>query len=190
MYFYSWTGKQQPILFLTIAELIVDWERANKLQLFTELRARFETFLTENRSLLNQVIRKFGTKASGRDHVRAFYELDLKLLAEGKSPNDLIAELQQAIPYLQPAESPYQGIVPTKFSTQMKSGLVMKELVEQAPRCAICQGFVPMHAISIDHIKRREDGGLAIAENAQVTHPYCNTGYKKAQRAAKAEEKR
>ncbi len=184
VYFYSWTGKQQPILFLTIAELIVGWERENKLPLFTELRARFETFLTENRSLLNQVIRKFGTKASGRDHVRAFYELDLKLLAEGKSPNDLIAELQQAIPYLQPAESPYQSSDPTKFSTQMKSGLVMKELVEQAPRCAICQGFVPMHAISLDHIKRREDGGLAVAENAQVTHPYCNTGYKEAQRAA------
>ena len=178
VYFYSWTGKQQPILFLTIAELIVDWERSNKLPSFIDLRERFETFLTANRSLLNQVIRKFGTKDSGRSHMRDFYELVLKLLAEGRSPDEVIAELQKQIPYLQPAESPYQGIAPTKYSTQMKSGLVMKELVGQAPRCAICRGFMPVQAISVDHVTRREDGGSAIPENAQVTHPYCNTGYK------------
>ncbi|WP_372726522.1 HNH endonuclease [Nostoc sp. C057] len=31
---------------------------------------------------------------------------------------------------------------------------------------------------SIDHIKRKADGGLGTLENAQLTHPYCNTTYK------------
>ena len=38
--------------------------------------------------------------------------------------------------------------------------------------------MVPANAMSIDHIIRKEDGGASIDSNAQVTHPYCNTGYK------------
>ena len=110
--------------------------------------------------------------------MRYFYELVLKLLGEGNGPDEVTTELQKQIPYLQPAESPYQGIATTKYSTQMKSGLVMKELVGQAPRCAICGGFMPVQAMSVDHIQRLEDGGVSTPENAQVTHPYCNTGYK------------
>jgi len=37
--------------------------------------------------------------------------------------------------------------------------------------------------MTIDHIKRKEDGGRASMENAQLTHPYCNSGYKEAQHA-------
>jgi hypothetical protein len=39
-------------------------------------------------------------------------------------------------------------------------------------------GHGPSQSISIDHKDRKEDGGLSTPENAQVTHPYCNTGYK------------
>ena len=34
------------------------------------------------------------------------------------------------------------------------------------------------NAISVDHIERKQDGGKATIENAQLTHPYCNTGVK------------
>jgi hypothetical protein len=49
VYFYSWTGKQQPILFLTMASLMVEWERAKRLPEFTENRENFESFLMSNR---------------------------------------------------------------------------------------------------------------------------------------------
>jgi hypothetical protein len=29
-----------------------------------------------------------------------------------------------------------------------------------------------------DHVIRKEDGGRGDSENAQPTHPFCNTGYK------------
>jgi Protein of unknown function DUF262 len=85
VYFYSWTGKQQPILFLTISNIIVDYERNKRLPEFTKCREQFESFIVENRSLINQVIRKFGTKESGANHLRSFYVNILNLISSGKA---------------------------------------------------------------------------------------------------------
>ncbi|WP_081492511.1 GmrSD restriction endonuclease domain-containing protein [Bradyrhizobium genomosp. I (2014)] len=142
-----------------------------------------------NRSLLNQIIRKFGTKESGTKHLVNFYEEVLKMFEAGVQTDNIPGRLQEQpeYSYLQPDESPYLGVTPTRFSTQVKSGLVIQELLPTAPRCPICGGLVPRQAISVDHIERLEDGGKSIPENAQITHPYCNTGYKEQKRAIKGE---
>src|SRR5258708_19335443 len=95
--------------------------------------------------------------------------------------NKLIAN--PAYSYLQQTEVPYGGTSPTRYSSQVKTGLVMRQLLPSAPRCLICHGILPCQAISVDHIKRREDGGQSTPDNAQLTHPYCNTGYKESQRS-------
>jgi hypothetical protein len=180
VYFYSWTGKHQPILLLTMAELIVELERTNKLPWFTRLRGEFETFLFSNRSLLNQLIRKYGANPSGTKHLRQFYDDILFLIESGVKADELAERIiaNESYEYLQPKETPYSGTTPTKYSTQVKSGLVIRELLPKATRCAICMGYIPFQAISIDHKIRVQDGGLATVDNAQLTHPYCNSGYK------------
>jgi hypothetical protein len=180
VYFYSWTGKQQPILFLTMAALIVDFERSKKLPDFIKTRRTFEAFLMANRSLLNQVIRKFGTKSSGTGHLRSFYDDVLKLLKDGTRPEKLVDALrgEQAYAYLQPEEQPYDGVRPTRFSKQVKSGIVMTDLLETAARCKICGGLMPAQAITIDHVVRVSEGGPSTHDNAQLAHPYCNTAIK------------
>jgi hypothetical protein len=180
IYFYSWTGNQQPILFLVMAILLIDLEHFKNLDKFTLCRKTFEEFLLANRNLINQIVRKFGTKESGVNHLKAFYEDLLELISGGIAPNELLAALQAKphYSYLQPTESPYEGVAPSRMSTQVKAGLVMKKLLEVAPRCSICGGFVPSQAISVDHIRRSKDGGLTTADNTQLTHPYCNTGFK------------
>ncbi len=180
VYFYSWTGKQQPILFLVMASLLVDLERRKQLPVFVKVRGQIESFLTRNRSLVNQVIRKFGTKESGAKHLRGFYDHVIERLASGLSSQEVVDELGKnpAYSYLQPGESPYDGVSPTRFSTQVKSGIVMRELLRTAARCPICGGLVPSQAVSIDHINRRADGGSSTPDNAQVTHPFCNSGVK------------
>ncbi|HWT58691.1 MAG TPA: DUF262 domain-containing protein [Rhizobium sp.] len=45
VYFYSWTGKQQPILFLTMASLIIEHDRNKTLPAFTEARGELEAFI-------------------------------------------------------------------------------------------------------------------------------------------------
>ena len=180
VYFYSWTGKQQPILFLTIAQLVLELERSKKLDWFVDHREPFESFLMTNRPLVNQLVRKFGTKKSGREHLRDFYVAVLEGVASGEPNEDIIEGLrtQPEYAYLQPQESPYEGVAPTRYSTQVKSGLVMRELLPGALRCAICHGLMPLQAMSLDHKQRIADGGESTVANAQVTHPYCNSGYK------------
>lgn len=180
IYFYSWTGKQQPILFLVMATLLVKLGRNKQIDAFIGLRSRFEDFLVLNRSLLNQVIRKFGTKDSGARHLTEFYEFVLSEIAKGGSIQAVVAALIAAknFSYIQPAETPYDGAPGAKFSNQVKSGAVMSQLLPTALRCAICKGYLPAQAISIDHVERRSAGGSSASTNAAVAHPYCNTTYK------------
>jgi len=182
IYFYSWTGKQQPILLLTMAQVLIDMERAKKLPDFIRRREAFEGFLIGNRTLVNQIVRKFGTKDSGLKHLRGFYENVFRLIDAGTPTDSIADELTkvEGYSYLQPGETPYDGVAPTRYSVQVKSGLVLRELLPNAPICPICRGLIPMQAISVDHKERREDGGLATADNGQITHPYCNTGVKEA----------
>lgn len=64
------------------------------------------------------------------------------------------------------------------FDAHKKSEIYIRSTLPNAPKCQICHGFIHRNSISIDHIQRKEDGGLATIENGQLTHPYCNTGYK------------
>ncbi len=38
--------------------------------------------------------------------------------------------------------------------------------------------FWQKSSISIDHINRKADGGSGSSDNAQLTHPYCNSTIK------------
>src|SRR5262249_20312656 len=146
----------------------------------------FETFLFTNRSLVAQIVRKFGSKKSGTgEHLREFYEMVLKMVGDGLTNEQMLETLasDREWKYLQPAEAPYESRLPEKFTTQVKAGIVIRELMPSAPRCGICGAVVPPQAMSIDHSTRRDDGGTSAVENAQIAHPYCNTGYKEAMRA-------
>ena len=182
VYFYSWTGKQQPILFLTMAEILIELDRQKKLDGFIKRRGTFEDFLMAHRTLLNQIVRKFGTKDSGRSHLRGFYEKVFEQIDTGNTGQQIVDALMadKRFTYLQPSENPYAGVSPTRYSAQIKSGLVISELLPKAPKCAICAGLVPFQAISVDHKESRSEGGESNLENLQMTHPYCNTGYKEA----------
>jgi hypothetical protein len=180
VYLYSWTGKQSPVQFLVLAELVVDLNRTRRLDKFTDVRADFESFLVDNRTLLNQVVRKFGTKSSGTTHIAAYYRDVLDLLWGGTAPQDIAAVLmgRSRYNYLQPDESFIEGASGRGFSSQVKSGIIIRDLMPTAARCAQCGGYLPAQAISLDHKQRIEDGGSSASVNAQLMHPYCNTGYK------------
>ena len=69
-------------------------------------------------------------------------------------------------------------ITSSKFSSERKSAVYIKEALLNAPKCKICGGYIHRNSITIDHIDRKEDGGLGNIENGQIAHPYCNTTVK------------
>lgn len=189
VYFYSWTGKQSPTQFTVISGLINDMVRNRQIDRFIAVRAAFETYLINSRTLLNQLIRKFGAKKATHARLEDYYRDVLALIQGGTQIADVATALTKnaRYDYMQPEESFSEGSGTRAFSPQVRSGVVMRDLLLSAPRCAICQGFVPPQATSVDHKTRREDGGMSVAENAQITHPYCNSGVKeKAASQAKA----
>lgn len=56
--------------------------------------------------------------------------------------------------------------------------MFLRTAVDNANACSVCGGYLHVNAISFDHTVRQQDGGLGISGSAQLTHPYCNTGYK------------
>ena len=64
------------------------------------------------------------------------------------------------------------------FNVNRKSETYISTALKSVVRCGICGGVVHVNSTSVDHIVRKRDGGLGCVENGQITHPYCNTGYK------------
>lgn len=71
-----------------------------------------------------------------------------------------------------------EEIINSDFNTNRKSETYISTALKSVVRCGICGGGVHINATSVDHIERKRSGGLGKAENGQITHPYCNTGYK------------
>lgn len=180
IYFYSWTGKHQPILLLTLMSLILEYDKQKKLDDFVEVRSQFEEFLTGNRALVNQVIRKFGSKDPKDGKLRGFYQGALSALEQKTPLERLIPKLREnpIYSFLQPDEAPYPTAAGKGYSSRARTGILISEFLAKGPRCQECNSSLPVQALSVDHNDRREDGGSNSTENAGVTHPYCNTGHK------------
>ena len=64
------------------------------------------------------------------------------------------------------------------FSSEKKSEVFIREAIESAVKCSVCGGLLHRNSITIDHIERKQDGGLGTPDNGQLAHPYCNSTYK------------
>ena len=71
-----------------------------------------------------------------------------------------------------------------KFSSDDKSASFIQQALDSPVRCNICGARLHVKGINIDHRERKHDGGLASVDNAQPTHPYCNSGYKESEHHA------
>jgi hypothetical protein len=67
--------------------------------------------LFKNRTLLNQIVRKFGTKDSGFTHPRKFYEDAIGIIATGKKHSEIIQENEEKSRLLVPANLTHFAIV-------------------------------------------------------------------------------
>lgn len=100
-------------------------------------------------------------------------------LLEDKSVEESIKEIVQhedfnylALQLPSPSSSSHD------FNGSKKSAAYIRDALNSASKCKICNGLLHRNSITIDHIQRKKDGGTATINNAQLAHPYCNTGIK------------
>ncbi len=181
VYFYSQDGRHRTVSFFAVVDFVMKLDERKKFNDFIEVREKFEYFLQNYDYLIKQIYEKHRDVQKSYKHISKFFEQFLIHLKAGKTIDDTINEIISShdFNYLTVRNKEQSIISSTKeFKTNKKSEIYIKEALLSVPRCKICNGLIHRNSISIDHIQRKEDGGLGTLDNGQITHPYCNTGYK------------
>jgi hypothetical protein len=179
VYFYNERGKHNRYLFLGMAQLIAERVANNDdgfFRKFSDVRAKLEMFLMSNKSWLSLLL----TNMSRNQRISKTRDLFGYLVAEFTSGGDVTPE--SAISHLGLRGRFFDvGSAENrpKFSDEAKSIAFLRAASKSAIKCPICSGWLdPRKSVSYDHKIRVRDGGTSETENAQLAHPYCNTGVK------------
>ncbi|MFI2630433.1 DUF262 domain-containing protein [Streptomyces collinus] len=189
VYFYSATGRFQPAAFLAAVAFVKDLADKRKIASFTDKRAEFEEFLVRYKYFLNQIVRSYGSLQRSVPPTLLMYQTIFGALLEECSDSEIIGRLkgQSALRSSIKEISSEDRAHGRNFSAETKNSIVLKEAIQSAPKCGICQARLYLRFITVDHKVRKEDGGDGTPENGQLTHPYCNSGYKEGRHASARE---
>ena len=179
IFFYSKDGRHKTALFYSIVHFVMDIEKRKKLNDFVKTRVNIESIVWNYDYLIQQINRKYRSAQASYIQISTFLRRCMELLLEGNTIIDSIKILiSKEYDYLTIDNQEFEETSSSDFNTNRKSAVYIKDAIESAPRCKICSGLIHKNSISIDHKERKEDGGLGRIDNGQITHPYCNTGYK------------
>lgn len=179
-YFYSSAGRYQITAFLAFLELIKDYEKKNFFPEFTSVRKDFENFIVTHKVFVKQINYKYGSGTKSYKRLKDIYNYIVEKLFQKHSIDEAVKSLiaDPRFNFLKPDESEIEKTLRKDFSTDVKSTSFIRDALKSPLRCKICNGLIHTNSISIDHIERKEDGGLGNPENAQLTHPFCNSTIK------------
>lgn len=181
VYFYSASGRHQPTAFLAIAGFVKELENRNRLKLFTLHRSEFEEFQLANKDFVNQIVVKQGGGLKPFYRLKEFYHFVLNALEKNLTQAGIIAALEKDLRFsflkARPSQDPETKTPDFKGST--KSAVYLRDALN-APRerCQVCGARMHVNSIHIDHIVKKEDGGLGILDNGQLAHPFCDSTVK------------
>lgn len=180
VYFYARNGRYKPASFNFFLRLVMELKLKNKLNDFIKAREKLEEIILNYDDLPRQIVRKYRTSSAGAPHVVDFYMHAISLLNKGLSLEDVISEIisYPKFNYLTTKPEVSPDVTSSDFDSDSKSEVFMNEALKNSIKCKICGGYLHTNSISIDHVVRKQDGGIASSDNGQVSHPYCNTGFK------------
>lgn len=181
VYFYGATGRYQPTAFLAIAGLFRRLDTDGRFKWFTEHRATFEDFLLKHRYITNEIVNVKGGRLKSFEALLSYYDSVLAGIEAGL-PFEEIAKKHGA------SLSAWYSVAHEgerqEFTRANKTVAYLRKALDGAILCSICKARIGPRSISYDHAIRKQDGGTRSPDNADLTHPYCNTGYKESQHAA------
>ena len=176
VYFYSSTGRHWDMIFVAMVKLFAKAIRNNDdnfFKVFTRNRETIERLFLENKALIVQA--NIAIRSTNR--VQKWSAL-IEDTARGKLFGDGISQdgILEALDLSGKVVASEIREIGANFSTNTKSALFLGESVENAQKCPICGGLILVEkSVSYDHIQAKKDGGRGNIENAQLTHPYCNS---------------
>jgi len=178
VYFYGANGLFQPAALLAAIKFFSGLGHSNLLIDFTDQRHEFEEFLVHHRHYINQLAKSKGSRTRPVDSLVALYEIVLREVKKGSDHSQIVKALKEDERLKDLEDIRDEDRPRKKFSKEVRSAAYLKSAVEGPIRCDICRARMRSKTISADHRIRVEDGGLGTADNLQLTHFFCNSGYK------------
>lgn len=173
VYFWGTTGNHRPSMFLAVVSFVKELVEKDELLKFTLHRAKLEEILIGKGNLSQQILSRYGGWKRSLEPIKSLLREILDGLHAGKSEVEILASIAAS-----PFDSSKDGSAKSDRWKETRSAARIKASLDSAQRCAICKARLVLAHASDDHIKRRADGGHSGKENAQLTHHYCNHGFK------------
>ncbi|MEZ8330650.1 HNH endonuclease family protein [Vibrio splendidus] len=179
VYIYSQAGNFRVSCFHAIIVFIEELASKNKLNYFTDNREAFESALLKSDNAIQQIVRKSRQANKAVTPLVSFFNSLLDNVSQEPEFSKIWDRIksQKEFSYLD-FNTTYESGSSASFSKSTKSAAFISDSLTKSPKCKICSGLLHSKSISIDHKVRKEDGGMGSFDNAQLTHPYCNTTYK------------
>lgn len=179
IYFYTSAGKPKIGSFYGVVALMLDLEKTKSFSKFIQVRKDFEWVIWQD-DMVPQIVSK-SSAVKAREKVKDFYRKIIEKLSQGVDKKNVMKEIvaEKTFGSLKRKTKGNTSETESKeFSRETKSAAYIRDALPGSPRCKICGGYLPSGFSSIDHKIRKADGGLGTLQNAQLTHPYCNTTFK------------
>ncbi|BAY14835.1 hypothetical protein NIES21_06190 [Anabaenopsis circularis NIES-21] len=180
IYFYTYDGRYRVGSFYGVISLILYLEKTQSYNKFIQWRKDFEFIIWQHDDIVPQIVSK-SSAVKAREKVRDFYLKIIEKLTQGVDKRNVIKEIivEKTFGSIKIKSRVNTSDTQNKsFSRETKAAAFIRDALPKIQRCKICGGYLHSHSISIDHKTRKEDGGLGNLDNAQLTHPYCNTTVK------------
>lgn len=184
VYFYNSVGNFQPVAYLAAIQFVKELRDRRRLDSFTQHRRGFEEFLLRHRYFVSQLVHAYGSRTRSLEPLVTLYRVLLESLESGLSDDASVIDRlrkEERLHALKDQDDSKNVPRRKKFSAEVKRETLVRKVLESPMRCEICDARLSPRSMTLDHKKRIQDGGLGDAENAQTTHPYCNSGYKERQ---------
>lgn len=175
IYFYSKKGNFKPAMFYSVFLFVKLLKEQSKFDLFIKNRMQFENFLYEYDFIFDQINRSLRSSKKSSSLVATLLFDIIKSFDDGKTKNEILEELKSKFKIIIEKPEEHNEI---NDNSKLKSESFISSALPNALKCSICGGLMHTNSISMDHIVRKRDGGDNSITNVQITHPYCNTGFK------------
>lgn len=184
IYYYAKSGAFLSNAFLASLDFAKRLKDGKRLNDFTKIRQRFETYLLENKLFVSLTVSRLGSGSRSMGRISDLYWSLFEGMHAEKSDQEIFQAFVETddFVHLKQAEIPPPSFdaKPSKkgASKETKSAAFIREAMKNPVRCAICGGAVHSNSITFDHEIRIRENGDNQSENLNPTHPYCNSGYK------------
>ena len=175
IYFYSKRGNFKPAMFYATILFVKKLNEHKKFKLFIANRAKLESFLYKYDFLFDQINRNLRSSKKSAIVISDIIFDVIKSFDNGQNELEIMTALQQKYNIL--VDKATNDTSAGKRS-DLKSSTFIAASIPNLLKCKICGGAIHSNSISLDHIIRKRDDGKDDLDNVQLTHPYCNTGYK------------